>query len=290
MAKRAMEIRRIGVVGAGTMGSGIAQVAAQAGFETAMYDAVPAALGRATETIRRSLGLFVENGKLAPAERDAVLARIHAVTDLPDAAREADLVIEAVPEDLSLKKRVFAELDRLAPPGAILATNTSSLSIDEIASATRRPDKVIGLHFSNPVPVMKVVEIIRGLLTSEETLAASLGLAARLGKEPVMARDFPGFIGNRLLPLFLNEAFQVLMEGIGTAEDIDKMVRLALRHPMGPLELADFIGLDTLLSILEYLHQEIGERYRPCPLLRQMVRANRLGRKTGQGVYTYRQT
>lgn len=285
-----MEIRRVGVVGAGTMGCGIAQVAAQAGFEAAMYDAVPAALERAAEAMRRSLGLFVEKGKLAPAERDAVLARIHAVTELSDAASEADVVIEAVPEDLSLKKRVFAELDRLAPPRTILATNTSSLSIDEIASATKRPDKVIGLHFSNPVPVMRVLEIIRGMLTSEDTLSTSLALAARLGKEPVMARDFPGFIGNRLLPLFLNEAFQVLMEGIGTAEDIDKMVKLALRHPMGPLELADFIGLDTLLSILEYLHKEIGERYRPCPLLRQMVRANRLGRKTGQGVYPYSQT
>jgi len=215
------------------------------------------------------------------------VARIESVDELGKAVDAADLVIEAIPEDMGLKKQTFAELDRLAPAHAILATNTSSLSIDEIASATRRGGQVIGLHFSNPVPVMQVVEIIRGIRTSDDTVAASLALARRLGKEPVMARDFPGFIGNRMLPLFLNEAFQVLMDGVGTAEDIDKMVKLALRHPMGPLELADFIGLDTLLFILDYLHREMGERYRPSPLLRQLVRANRLGRKTGQGVFTY---
>ncbi len=282
-----MEIRRVAVVGAGTMGCGIAQVAAQAGFEVAMFDTAPASLDRAWEAIRKSLGRLVDKGPLTPGERDAVISRMAATKDLSDAVREADLVIEAVPEDMALKKRLFAELDRLAPSRAILATNTSSLSIDEIASATKRPDKVIGLHFSNPVPVMKSLEIIRGLVTSEDTVSISVALAARLEKEAVMARDFPGFIGNRLLPLFLNEAFYVLMEGVGTADDIDKLVKLALRHPMGPLELADFIGLDTLLFILEYLHREVGEKYRPCPLLRQLVRANRLGRKTGRGVYSY---
>lgn len=282
-----MDIQRVAVVGAGTMGAGIAQVAAQAGLVTTLYDTSPAALGRAAETIRRSLGIFVDKGKLSAEARDRVMARIHHVDDLGTAVRDADLAIEAVPEDMDLKRRTFQALDRQAPAQAILATNTSSLSIDAIASATGRGDRVIGLHFSNPVPVMQIVEIIRGIATSEETVAASVALARRLGKQPVMARDFPGFIGNRMLPLFLNEAFQVLMDGVGSAEDIDTLVKLALRHPMGPLELADFIGLDTLLFILEYLQREMGERYRPSPLLRQLVRANRLGRKTGQGVFTY---
>jgi 3-hydroxybutyryl-CoA dehydrogenase len=282
-----MEIRRVAVIGAGTMGCGIAQVAAQAGFEVSMCDPVPHALNRARAEIARSLGFFVEKQRMTPAEREAVLGRITDAKDVAAAVSRADLIVEAVPEDLALKQRVFTELDRFAPAGAVLATNTSSLSIDAIASATARADKVIGLHFSNPVPVMKPVEIIRGISTSDDTLAAALTFARRIDKEPVMARDFPGFIGNRLLPVFINEAFQVLMDGVGTAEDIDRMVKLALRHPMGPLELADFIGLDTLLFILEYLHREIGERYRPCPLLRQMVRANHLGRKSGQGVYTY---
>jgi 3-hydroxybutyryl-CoA dehydrogenase len=282
-----MDIQRVAVVGAGTMGAGIAQVAAQAGLATTLYDTSPAALDRAAETIRRSLGIFVDKGKLSAEARDRVMARIHHVDDLGAAVRDADLAIEAVPEDMDLKRRTFEALDRQAPAHAILATNTSSLSIDAIASATGRGDRVIGLHFSNPVPVMQIIEIIRGIATSEETVAASVALARRLGKQPVMARDFPGFIGNRMLPLFLNEAFQVLMDGVGTAEDIDTLVKLALRHPMGPLELADFIGLDTLLFILEYLQREMGERYRPSPLLRQLVRANRLGRKTGQGVFTY---
>ena len=282
-----MEIRRIAVVGAGTMGAGIAQVAAQAGIDSRLYDTSVASLTRAAETIRHSLAIFVDKGRMTAGERDRVVARIESVDALGKAVDAADLVIEAIPEDMALKKQTFAELDRLAPAHAILATNTSSLSIDEIASATRRGGQVIGLHFSNPVPVMQVVEIIRGIRTSDDTVATSLALARRLGKEPVMARDFPGFIGNRMLPLFINEAFQVLMDGVGTAEDIDRMVKLALRHPMGPLELADFIGLDTLLFILEYLHHEMGERYRPSPLLRQLVRANRLGRKTGQGVFTY---
>jgi 3-hydroxybutyryl-CoA dehydrogenase len=282
-----MDIQRVAVVGAGTMGAGIAQVAAQAGLATTLHDTAPAALDRAAETIRRSLGIFVDKGKLSAEARDRVMARIHHVDDLGAAVRDADLAIEAVPEDMDLKRRTFEALDRQAPAHAILATNTSSLSIDAIASATGRGDRVIGLHFSNPVPVMQIIEIIRGIATSEETVAASVALARRLGKQPVMARDFPGFIGNRMLPLFLNEAFQVLMDGVGTAEDIDTLVKLALRHPMGPLELADFIGLDTLLFILEYLQREMGERYRPSPLLRQLVRANRLGRKTGQGVFTY---
>jgi 3-hydroxybutyryl-CoA dehydrogenase len=282
-----MKIERVAVIGAGTMGCGIAQVAAQAGFQTTMYDAFPAALARAGETIRASLRIFVDKGKLAAAERDRVIALIRPTEALADAVGDADLVVEAVPEDMALKKRIFADLDRLAPAHAILGTNTSSLSIDEIAAATRRPDRVLGLHFSNPVPVMGVVEVIRGMATSDETVGTATALVARLGKTPVMAKDFPGFIGNRMLPLFINEAFQVLMEGVGTAEDIDTMVKLALRHPMGPLELADFIGLDTMLFVLEYLHREMGERYRPAPLLRQYVRANRLGRKTGQGVYTY---
>lgn len=281
------ENARVAVVGAGIMGSGIAQVAARAGFRVPMVDVETPLLERGLEAIRKSLERMKTAGKLGVEEARQVLERIEATVDLTVAARDADLVIEAVPEDPGLKKQVFAQLDRLCKPEAILATNTSTISITEIASATRRPENVIGMHFANPVPVTRGVEIIRGLATSEGTLEAAKDVVRRVGKEYYVCRDSPGFIGNRMLPLFLNEAFNVLHDGIASAEDIDKSAKLSLNHPMGPLELADLIGLDQLLKGMEYLHRELGEKYRPSPLLKQLVAAGRFGRKTGRGVYTY---
>lgn len=281
------ENARVAVVGAGIMGSGIAQVAARAGFRVLMVDVETPLLERGLEAIRKSLERMKAAGKLGVEEARQVLERIEATVDLTVAARDADLVIEAVPEDPGLKKQVFAQLDRLCKPEAILATNTSTISITEIASATRRPENVIGMHFANPVPVTRGVEIIRGLDTSEETIEAAKDVVRRVGKEYYVCRDSPGFIGNRMLPLFLNEAFNVLHDGIASAEDIDKSAKLSLNHPMGPLELADLIGLDQLLKGMEYLHRELGEKYRPSTLLKQLVAAGRFGRKTGRGVYTY---
>jgi 3-hydroxybutyryl-CoA dehydrogenase len=282
-----MDIREIGVLGGGIMGSGIAQVAAQSGFSVSLVDTEERVLGEALGKIRGSLQRFKEKGRVTDVDVEATLARINATTDMKGGMATVDIVVEAVPEILNLKREVFRKLDEICPKRAILATNTSSLSITEIASATKRPDKVVGMHFSNPVPIMVGVEVIQGLETSEETLADIYALAGRLGKECYKAKDFPGFVGNRMLMSMINEGFRVLWQGISSAEDIDRNCKLSFRHPMGPLELADFIGLDTVFHILEYLHKEIGERYRPCPLLKQLVAAGQLGVKTRRGVYDY---
>ena len=283
----ASAIQVIGVVGAGTMGSGIAQVCAANGYQVRLVDVEQAALDRALASIRGSVEKLHGKGKLSDEQRDAAVSQIDTGLDLDD-LRDAQLVIEAVSESLDVKRTVFRRLDELTPPDAILASNTSSISITEIAAATRRPDKVIGLHFMNPVPLMQLVEVIRGLATSQETLDAMMALGERLGKTPIEAADYPGFIANRILMPMLNEAIYALMEGVGTAEAIDTVMKLGMNHPMGPLTLADFIGLDVVLHTLEVLHQGLGDpKYRPCPLLRKMVAADHLGRKTGRGFYEY---
>ena len=280
-------MERIAVIGAGTMGSGIAHVCALAGLRATLVDADPAALERGTETIARNLDRQAGKGRITAAERDRALALIEPQDSLA-AAASADLVIEAVPEVAELKGRIFAELDAVAPPHAILASNTSSISITAIAARTGRPEKVIGMHFMNPVPLMRLVEVIRGLGTDDATTAAVMELSRRLGKTPVEVRDFPGFVSNRVLMPMINEAIFALMEGVAEAESIDTVMTLGMNHPMGPLALADLIGLDTCLNILEVLHRELGDdRYRPCPLLRQYVAAGWLGRKTGRGFHSY---
>jgi len=280
-------IKKISVLGAGIMGSGIAQVAAQAGFQVVMRDLEDKFLQQGLKSIKTSLGIMEEKGKLRSEEVSKILGRIKSTVDFKEAASDSDLVIEAIPENLDLKKQIFHELDETCPEHTILATNTSSLSITAIASATKRPDKVVGMHFANPVPVMPGIELIKGRDTSEETLEIAKEVINKMGKQFFVAADFPGFLGNRLLMLFINEAFNLVWQGIGSPEDIDKGCKLSFRHPMGPLELADLIGLDTVLAILDYLHKEISERYRPSPLLRQMVAAGHYGRKTGKGVYGY---
>lgn len=280
-------LRTIVVVGAGQMGRGIAQVAAQSGFAVLLHDEQKSALDAALQFLDGSLGRQVEKGKLAPAVRAETIARIRPVTDA-GAFSAADFVIEAISENLALKTRVFETLDRTCGPGVILASNTSSLSITRLAAATRRPDRVIGMHFMNPVPVMELVEIVAGQATSQETIETTRALAKTLGKTPVLAKDYPGFISNRVLMPMINEAIFALYEGVGSREDIDTVMRLGMRHPMGPLALADFIGLDTCLAILEILHAGFGDpKYRPCPLLRRMVDAGLLGRKSGRGFYDY---
>lgn len=278
---------RIAVLGAGQMGNGIAHVFAQAGYPVAMIDVSRAALARGRETIARNLDRQVKKGALQAADKDAILGRVGEYDTL-DAVAGAALVIEAVTENRELKARIFAELDAKADAGAILATNTSSISITEIAGRTRRPEAVIGMHFMNPVPVMQLVEIIRGLATSDATAARVVDYANAVGKTPVEASDYPGFIANRILMPMINEAVYCLMEGVGTAEAIDTVMKLGMNHPMGPLTLADFIGLDTCLAILEVLYTGLGDpKYRPCPLLRKHVAAGWLGRKSGRGFYQY---
>ena len=269
------------------MGNGIAHVCALAGLEVVLVDAERAALDRGVATVERNLERQRSKGRISETERDDALRRIEPATTL-DSAGNAGLVVEAVPEIAELKYEVFERLDQLAPPRAILASNTSSISITAIAARTARPGKVIGMHFMNPVPVMKLVEVIRGLRTDDATTETVMALARDLGKVPVEVRDFPGFVSNRILAPMINEAVFALMEGVAEAEAIDTVMKLGMNHPMGPLALADLIGLDTCLNILEVLHRELGDdRYRPCPLLRQYVAAGWLGRKTGRGFHAY---
>jgi 3-hydroxybutyryl-CoA dehydrogenase len=270
------------------MGNGIAHVAALSGLEVALYDLAEEALAKGTANIARNMDRQLRSGRLRADDRAAALARIHATADLAEALSGTEFAVEAVPEDASLKYRLFAELDRLAPPGAILASNTSSISITAMGARTTRPDRVIGMHFMNPVPVMRLVEVVRGLRTSDETVRTVMELAARLGKTPVEVNDFPGFVSNRILMPMINEAVFALTEGVAEAEAIDAVMRMGMNHPMGPLALADLIGLDTCLGILEVLHRELGDdRYRPAPLLRKYVAAGWLGRKSGRGFYSH---
>jgi 3-hydroxybutyryl-CoA dehydrogenase len=277
----------IAVVGAGQMGNGIAHVFAQASFPVVMIDVSQAALDRGRATIEKNLDRQLKKGSIDQSAKDATLANVTVATSL-DAAKDASLIIEAATENIALKYRIFADLDALAGPDAILATNTSSISITEIAAKTKRPEKVVGMHFMNPVPVMQLVEIIRGLATSDETTARVVSLATALGKTPVEVNDYPGFVANRILMPMINEAVYCVMEGVGTPEAIDTVMKLGMNHPMGPLTLADFIGLDTCVAILEVMHVGLGDpKYRPCPLLRKYVAAGWLGRKAGKGFYTY---
>ena len=280
-------IKTIGIIGAGTMGNGIAQVFAQAGFTVRLVDVAQPMLDRARGTIEKSLSKFVDKGKLAPADRDAALGRLTTTTTL-DQVSDVDYVVEAIVEDVEAKRALFTSLDAIVHPSGILASNTSSISITTLGAATHRPDRVLGMHFMNPVPLMSLVELIRGQATSAETMRLAAELCLALGKTSVEAADYPGFIANRVLMPMINEAIYAVMEGVGTPDAIDTVMKLGLNHPMGPLTLADFIGLDVCLAILNVLHDGIGDpKYRPCPLLRRMVAAGHLGRKSGQGFYTY---
>ncbi|HEY3348876.1 MAG TPA: 3-hydroxybutyryl-CoA dehydrogenase [Thermoanaerobaculia bacterium] len=282
-----MSLEKIGVVGAGQMGAGIAHVAALAGKSVVLLDVSEDAVLKGLKTIGKNLGRQVEKGKVTAEARDAALARISPATDLARFS-DADLVVEAVVENEAVKKDLFRKLDVLVKDGGILASNTSSISITRLAAATKRPERFIGMHFMNPVPVMTLVEVIRGIATSDETTAAVVALAGAMGKTPLLCRDFPGFVSNRVLMPMLNEAFYVLHEGIATPEAVDGIMKLGMNHPMGPLTLADFIGLDTCLAILRVLHGGLGDdKYRPCPLLVQMVDAGWLGKKSGRGFYRY---
>jgi 3-hydroxybutyryl-CoA dehydrogenase len=282
-----MDITNIGVVGAGTMGSGIAQVFAQAGFAVRLVDVAEPLLDRARRGVERSLDAFVSKGKVSGADRDAALGRLTTATAL-DRLVESDYIVEAVVENADTKRALFTSLDAIAKPEAILASNTSSISITALGAATKRPDRVLGMHFMNPVPLMALVEMIRGQATSDESMRIGSELCRRLGKTPVEAADYPGFIANRILMPMINEAIYAVMEGVGTPEAIDTVMKLGMNHPMGPLTLADFIGLDVCLAILEVLHEGLGDpKYRACPLLRRMVAAGQLGRKSGQGFYSY---
>ncbi len=286
-ASASAAIKRIAVVGGGVMGNGIAQVFATSEFQVELIDARPEFVERALGAVAKNLDRVAKKQGWPAEQAPAILKRIHGGTSL-DAAKDCDLMIEAVSEDWALKKSIFEKLDAAAPAGAILATNTSSISITEIAAVTKRADRVIGMHFMNPVPVMLLVEIIRGLATSDTTYAATEDLSKRLGKTPVEVNDFPGFVSNRILMPMINEACFTLMEGVATKEAIDTVMKLGMNHPIGPLALADLIGLDTCLNIMNVLHEGIGDsKYRPCPLLRKMVSAGYLGRKSGRGFYEY---
>ena len=280
-------VNTITVIGAGIMGRGIAHAAALGGYRTILEDLVPAALRKAETEIRSNLDKAVELGKVAAPDADAAFQRLEYAGSVEEAAREADLVIEAVPEEMESKIEIFTLLDKICRPATILASNTSSLSVTEIASVTYRAKKCVGMHFFNPVHKMKLLEVVRALETDDDTLATAAEVGKRMGKDVVVIRESPGFITSRINAMIGNEAFYMLQEGIASAADIDKALKLGLNHPMGPFELVDLVGLDTRLSILEYLHRSLGDKYRPAPLLVQYVKAGRLGRKSGRGVYEY---
>ncbi len=281
-----MEIKTIGVVGAGQMGSGIAEVAVSSGFQTVMRDVTPEALERGQQRITRDFEKRVQKGKMAAEEQKSALGRLSATTKWEDFGK-CDLVIEAASEQVALKKEIFENLDRITPEGIILASNTSSISISRIASFTKRPGKVVGIHFFHPAPVMKLIELVRGMATSDETFQTARELAQKFGKTPLEARDFPGFISSRLIFNFMNEGIFALYEGAGTKEEIDSIMKMGANHPMGPIELADLVGLDTVLSVMRVLQEAFGDKYRPCPLLIKYVDAGYLGVKTGRGFYAY---
>jgi 3-hydroxybutyryl-CoA dehydrogenase len=281
------QVKTVAVIGAGIMGRGIAHAAAVGGYRTILEDLVPAALRRAESEIRSNLDKAVELGKVTAPDADAAFGRLEYAGSVEEAAREADLVIEAVPEEMESKIEIFTLLDKICRPTTILASNTSSLSITEIASVTYRAKKCVGMHFFNPVHKMKLLEVVRALETDEDTLASAVEVGKGMRKEVVVIKEAPGFITSRINAMIGNEAFYMLQEGIASAADIDKALKLGLNHPMGPFELVDLVGLDTRLNILEYLHKSLGEKYRPAPLLVQYVKAGRLGRKSGRGVYEY---
>lgn len=284
------QVRTIAVIGAGTMGRGIAHAAALGGYRTILEDLLPGALRKAENEIRTNLDKAVQLGKVAAPDADAAFRRVEYAGSVDEAAREADLVIEAVPEEMESKIEIFTLLDKICRPNTILASNTSSLSITEIASVTYRARKIVGMHFFNPVHKMKLLEVVRALETDDDTLSSAVEVGKRMGKEVVVIKESPGFITSRINAMIGNEAFYMLQEGIASASDIDKALKLGLNHPMGPFELVDLVGLDTRLNILEYLHKSLGDKYRPAPLLVQYVKAGRLGRKSGRGVYEYPET